>query len=243
MEFMLRRSAMRGWVLGFVMSAVLPVGAMQAQTAPVQQAPASAGERTAPDYAVPEKQEQVQDENEEYRQSPTVQKLGKMMGMKPVQAAASFTIFNFVVLAIIVGYGLLKMLPKTFRARTGAIQKQLVDARTATEEASARLNSVETRLAKLDSQIAEMRTLAEADAARDEQRIKATLEDEKAKIVAAAEAEIAAATTLARRGIQQYAADLAIDQAARKLIVTAETDRLLVESFAHRLSSDNGGQN
>jgi len=163
--------------------------------------------------------------------------------MKPVQAATAFTVFNFVVLGIMVGYGLLKMLPKTFRERTGVIQKQLVDARSATEEASARLNSVEARLAKLDSQIAEMRSHAEADAARDERRIRATLEDEKAKIVAAAEAEITAATTLARRGIQQYAAELAIDQAARKLIVTAETDRLLVESFAHRLGSDNGGQN
>jgi hypothetical protein len=37
---------------------------------------------------------------------------------------------------------------------------------------------------------------------------------------------------LARREIQKYAAELAIEQAARKLVVTAETDRLLVESFA-----------
>jgi len=53
--------------------------------------------------------------------------------------------------------------------------------------------------------------------------------------VAAAEAEIQSATIFARREIQKYAAELAIEQAARKLVVTAETDRLLVESFAHRL--------
>ena len=166
-----------------------------------------------------------------------------MLGMNPAQAATAFTLFNFVLLAIAVGYMLLKMLPKTFRNRNTFIQKQLVDARTATEEATSRLNAVEERLSKLDSQIDDMRKHAEADAARDEQRIKASVEEEKVKIIAAAEAEIQSATTLAQRQIQQYAAELAIDQAARKLIVTAETDRLLVESFAHRLGSDNGGQN
>jgi len=166
-----------------------------------------------------------------------------MLGMNKYQAATAFTVFNFVVLAIAVGFGLLKMLPKAFRSRNTNIQKQLVDARTATEEASARLSSVEARLSKLDQQIAGMRAQADADAARDEQRIKAAAEDEKAKILAAAEAEIQAATTLAQRQIQQYAAELAIEQAARKLIVTAETDRLLVESFAQRLTGDKGGHN
>ena len=73
---------------------------------------------------------------------------------------------------------------------------------------------------------------------RDEQRIKAGLEDAKKKILAAADQEIAAATTHARRQLQQYAAELAIDQAAQKLVVTAETDRLLVQSFAARLAGE-----
>ena len=210
---------------------------------PQHSSAATGGERTAPDNAVPEKKEEIKDENEAYRQSPMVQKLGAMLGMKRGQAATAFEIFNFVVLAILVGYGLVKALPKTFRNRSSAIQKKLVDARTATEEANARLNSVEARLSKLDSQIAEMRSHAEADSIRDEKRIKASVEDEKAKIIAAAEAEIQAATTLAQRQIQQYAAELAIEQAARKLVVTAETDRLLVESFAHRLGADKGDQN
>ena len=222
--------------------------AQDASSAPVhharvQQAPASAGEATTPDAADSEKKEEVKDENDEYLKSPMVVKMGRMLGMNPAQAATAFTLFNFVILAIAVGYMLLKMLPKTFRNRNTSIQKQLVDARTATEEATSRLNSVEERLSRLDSQIAEMRAHAEADAVRDEQRIKASVEDEKAKIIAAAEAEIQSATALAQKQIQQYAAELAIDQAARKLIVTAETDRLLVESFAHRLGADNGGQN
>jgi F-type H+-transporting ATPase subunit b len=201
-------------------------GSMRAQSA-------TTNEQTAINAA--NKKQTVLNETDVYRLSPTVVKLGALLGMKPETAANVFTIFNILILVGAIGYGLLKTLPKAFRKRNTAIQKHLVDARTATEEATARLSSVEERLSKLDEQIAAMRIQAEADGARDEQRIKASVEDEKVKIVAAAEAEIQSATIFARREIQKYAAELAIEQAARKLVVTAETDRLLVESFAHRL--------
>jgi F-type H+-transporting ATPase subunit b len=140
---------------------------------------------------------------------------------------------------------MIRMLPKTFRDRNSAIQKHLVDARTATEEATARLSSVEERLSKLDGQIAAMRAQAEHDSAADEQRIKASVEDEKKKILAAAEQEISSATVQAQRQIQHYAAELAIEQAAKQLVVSAETDRLLVQGFARRLAGDDSkeGQN
>ena len=182
-----------------------------------------------------DKKQTVINETDEYRLSPTVVKLGALLGMKPETAANVFTIFNILILVGAIGYGLMKTLPKAFRDRSTSIQKHLVDARTATEEATSRLSSVEDRLSKLDQQIAAMRTQAEADSAKDEQRIKASVDEEKVKIVAAAEIEIQNATTLARREIQKYAAELAIEQAARKLVVTADTDRLLVESFAHKL--------
>ena len=67
-------------------------------------------------------------------------------------------------------------------------------------------------------------------------------------IVAVGKHQVEIAPTLAalaQRQIQQYAAELAIDQAARKLVITAETDRLLVQSFARRLTGDDskGGKN
>jgi F-type H+-transporting ATPase subunit b len=222
-------------------------GAARAQ-APLQQPQATqattdTGENTTPAGEVPQKKEEIKDENDEYRHSAAVQKLGSLIGLNANQAATAFEVFNFLVLAVAVGFALLKLLPKTFRDRNSRIQKQLVDARTATEEANARLNSVEARLSKLDEQIAAMRAQAEADSARDAQRIRASVEEEKSRILAAAEAEIHMATTMARREIQQFAAELAIEQAARKLIVTAETDRLLVESFARQLTGKPGGQN
>jgi F-type H+-transporting ATPase subunit b len=131
------------------------------------------------------------------------------------------------------------------RNRTAAIQKSLADARTATEEARARLSGVEERLAKLDGEITAMRAHAEQDSATEEQRIKASVEEEKKKILASAEQEIAAATMHAQKQLQQHAAELAIEQAARKLVVSAETDRLLVQGFAQRLAGDESkkGQN
>jgi len=190
-------------------------------------------------------EEQEIDEGATFKHSASVKKIGSVMGLDADHASTVFEVLNFAVLAILIGLVLVKMLPKTFLARNAAIQKALLDAHTATEQAGERLSGVEARLAKLDSEIAAMRAQADKDSALDEQRIKASVEDEKRKILAAAEQEIAAAAANARRQIQKYAAELAIEQAARKLVVTAETDRLLVQNFARRLGGDDTkeGQN
>ena len=202
----------------------------------------NAGRRSSPEAAVPEKRQEVQNEDDQYLHSPMVVKLGAIVGMGPGAAATTFTVFNFAVLVLGVGVVVRKVLPKTLRDRSSAIQRGLVEARTATEEASARLSAVETRLTKLDEQIAAMRNESEALSARDEQRMRASVEEEKAKILAAADAEIASVTAEARRQLQRYAAELAIEGAARKLVVTAETDRLLVENFARQLGGSNGSK-
>ena len=222
---------------------MVPVHSLKAQD--TGSTSAGAGRESTPEAQSPVKEKQEEDENEQYRHSDTVRALGAKLGLNAEQAATAFTVLNFAVLAALIGWFLVKNLPKTFRDRNTTLQKQLVDARTATEEASARLNSVEDRLSKLDGQIAAMRVQAEKDSAHDEERIKASVEDDKKKILAAAEQEIAAATATAQRQIQQYAAELAIEQAARKLVVTAETDRLLVQNFAQRLTGDDSkkGQN
>jgi F-type H+-transporting ATPase subunit b len=225
----------------FAGALMVPMHSLRAEAAPAAQA------QTAPSAGAQTSlaSEQEVDEKAAYRHSEMVRKVGKMFGMDAEQAATSFEIFNFAILAILVTWLLVKTLPKTFRNRSGVIQKQLVDARTATEEAAMRLSGVEARLSKLDEQIAAMRAQAEKDSAADEKRIKASVEEEKQKIVTAAEQEIASATTHARRQLQQYAAELAIDQAAQKLVVSAETDRLLVQAFASRLAGEDpkGGQN
>ena len=233
-----------GIVIAAVLFAPVPRASAQAEPSPTATS-ANDGRLSTPEAQSPEKNAQEIDENDQYLHSPSVRKIGAMLGMNPEQAATAFTVANFLVLAVFFGWFLLKTLPKTFRNRTSSIQKGLVDARAATEEANSRLSSVEARLSLLDSQIAALRAQAEKDAANDHQRILASVEEDKQKILAAAEQEIASATALAQRQIQQYAAELAIDQAARKLVVNAETDRLLIQSFARRLTGDDSkeGQN
>ena len=236
----MKKSLVRYGLAGLTLAMVLGLAVRQGE-APVraQSAGVSSTAQT------PEKSEQEVDENDAYLHSPMVVKIGGMMGMDRERSATVFQLANFLLFAALVGWAVVKAVPKVLRDRSSAIQKQLVDARTATEEASARLSSVEERLGRLDGEIAAMRVQAEKDAARDEARIKASVEEEKQKILAAADQEIAAATGHAQKALQQYAAELAIEQAARKLVVSAETDRLLVQSFAQRLTGDESkkGQN
>ncbi len=244
----MKLSSLRKVFSALVIAAVLfaPVTRASAQAEPSPTATsANDGRLSTPEAQSPEKNAQEVDENDQYLHSPSVRKIGAMLGMNPEQAATAFTVANFLVLAVFFGWFLLKTLPKTFRNRTSSIQKGLVDARVATEEANSRLSSVEARLSQLDSQLAALRAQAEKDAVHDHERILSSVEEDKQKILAAAEQEIASATALAQRQIQQYAAELAIDQAARKLVVNAETDRLLIQSFARRLTGDDSkeGQN
>ncbi len=230
----------RNVLAGLTLLVVLGIGLHLRET-PV----AAQGGTPARTTQSPVKSEQEVDENDAYRKSPMVRKMGAMVGMSAERSANVFELANFLLLAVFVGWGLTKVLPKTLRGRTQTIQKDLVDARTATEEARARLSSVEDRLSKLDGEIAGMRAQAEKDSAKEEQRIRASVEEEKKKILASAEQEITAATMHAQKQLQQHAAELAIEQAARKLVVSAETDRLLVQGFAQRLAGDESkkGQN
>ena len=231
-------SAIKTFLPALAMAALLFAPVRHARSQEARPAATTAGEQSTAEGQSSQANKQEVDENDEYLHSPVVRALGAKLGMNAEQAATAFTVANFVVLAALVGWLLVRILPKTFRDRNTAIQRHLVNARTVTEEARARLSSVEDRLSKLDDQIAAIRAQAEKDSVLDEQRIKAGVEEEKRKILAAADQEITAATALAQRQIQQYAAELAIDQAAHKLVVTAETDRLIVQSFARRLTGD-----
>jgi F-type H+-transporting ATPase subunit b len=242
---LLRRRVLAGLALAVVLGFGSTGRHIWAQTATASaEAQAGAGAST-PDASLPDKSKQEQNEDDQYLKSPHVVALGKMLGLNPEQSAMAFTVGNFILLAVGVVWLILKILPKALRDRNTTIQKNLADALTVTEEARARLSGVEERLSKLDSEIAAMRDHAEQEAAHAELRIKAAVEDEKGKIVVAAEQEIAAATSHAQKLLQQYAAEMAIDQAARKLVVSAETDRLLVKDFASRLTGDDSkkGQN
>ena len=158
--------------------------------------------------------------------------------MSPTTSVLVFNWLNFLVLAGALGYALAKALPKAFRGRSENIQKNIVEARIATEEARARLSAVEERLGKLDGEIAALRTDSDRAAVEEEQRLHAQGEEEKARILQAAEQEIAAASAAAQRSLRAYAAEVAVNRAAAQLQITPEDDRVLIENFAGKLGAE-----
>jgi len=176
------------------------------------------------------------DEHAQFLHAPIVQSIAHAIHLSTDTTAQIFQIINSTVLIGLILFFVFKALPKAIRNRTATIQKQLVDARSATEMANERLSAVEVKLAKIGDDIEAIRQQTERDSLEDEKRIKQTLEEERARIVKSAEQEITSAGAAAQRELKRFAASLAIDQAAKKIQLTAESDKALVERFGKELA-------
>jgi F-type H+-transporting ATPase subunit b len=180
--------------------------------------------------------------NDVYRHSPSVQLLARWFHMDKESAARLFEYLNFAILAGAILYALSKYLPKTFRENRKNIQQRLLDARTATEQAHERLAAIEQRLGRLDEEIAAISKQAEKDSVEDEARIKATIEEERRRIVDATSKDIAAASSAAQRDLKRFAAGLAVDRAAQRIVLTEDDDRGLLQEFAQSLGQHAQGR-
>jgi len=182
-----------------------------------------------------------EDEQDQFKHSPSVQFIAKLTGMSLDHAYWLCVVLNFAVIAIALFWAAKRNLPGMFRNRTADIQKAMREARIASEDANKRLAEIESRLARLDSEIGTMRAHAEKESVAEELRIKASAEEDARRIVESAEQEIAAATKAARRALTAYAADLAVALATRQIHVDSPTDQALVRSFAKGLGDNGGG--
>ena len=172
-----------------------------------------------------------QKELDVFRHAPLIAKIGQKMGLSVETTAKIFEGLNFAIIFFAIVIPLVRYVPRILRNRTQTLNRDIEAARAATADAQARLSAVETQLAGLAGEIAKFRTQVEQDSREDEKRIKASIEEETARILTAAEQEIAAAAAQARRGLRHFAADLAIGQAEKQLVLTPETDRALISEF------------
>lgn len=179
-----------------------------------------------------------EDESAQFKQSPSVRFVAHATGMSLATAYWVCVALNFAVIAVLIVLGMKKALPTMFRDRTAAIQKALSEARQASEDANRRLGEIETRLSRLDHEIAALHTAGEEEARQEEERIRAATEEDRHKVVQAAEQEIAAAARSARMQLKAFAAELAVGLAENKISVGPGEDRELVRSFAERLGKD-----
>lgn len=214
-----------------------PAAVSSAQPAEANKAPESAPKASvkAESNGAPQEEEE---ENIQFKYSPIVKKVAKATGLTKEAVYWIFLVINFVILAGFLVWMVKKMMPNGFKPRTAEIQKGIEDARKASAEAAARLSEIEGRLAKLDADIAEVRAAAEADFSAEEERIKASAEEDAKNVIHSAEQEIAAAARTAQRDLKAFAAGLAVDLAEKKINVDAATDQALVRNFAAQLGKD-----
>jgi F-type H+-transporting ATPase subunit b len=209
-----------------------------------QAAPADSSQPSATSAKHHESQEKEADEeaNNTFRHNALVKSAARIVyhdsgAPKEVQdehdeiAARIFEFINFAIVVLGIGIPVYKFIPKFLRNRAEKVRADIESARKVTEDATARLSAVEAKLASLGDEIKKFRAEVEAESLQDEARIKAALSEESARIVASAEQEIGVAAAQARRGLRNFAADLAIDQAANQLTLTPETDRALIAEF------------
>ena len=192
--------------------------------------------------AKPEAGKSEEEQNNAFRlEGPVVKWTAKTFNLPVRTAADLFDFINFAIIVLAVGIPLYRFLPKHLLQRGEKVRTDIESARKVTEDANSRLSAVEAKLSKLDEEIAKFRTEVEEEIRHDAAGIKASLEEESARIVAAVEQEIGVAAAQARRGLRHFAADLAIEQAAKQLVLTPETDRALIAEFVGDVNR--GGQN
>jgi F-type H+-transporting ATPase subunit b len=220
-------------------AAQTPNAAQAPNAAPANSTPAStptSASTAAPATKSQEEQEQA------LLHAPVVQSLARILHLNLDTTVFLLLGINFAIIFFAVAIPLARIMPKIIRKRSQTLSQDLETARAATADAQSRLSAVEAKLAGLGEEMQKFRNQVEQDSLEDEKRIKAALSEESARIVAAAEQEIGVAAAQIRRGLRDFAADLAIDQASRQLNLTPETDRALIAEFVAGVSADASGK-
>ena len=182
-----------------------------------------------------------EDQDAVFLHSSTVKAVARILHLKLDTTVTLLFGINFAIIFFAVAIPLTRAMPKIIRKRSETLSQDLTSARQATAEAQARLSAVEAQLAGLGEEIKKLTAQVEQESVADEKRIKASLGEESARIVAAAEQELNAAVSQAKRGLRNFAADLAIGQAEKQITLSAETDRALIAEFVRDTAK--GGQN
>ena len=211
--------------------------------APASSTAASASNSNSAAAPAPKSEEE---QEQELLHAPVVQSLARMLHLNLDTTIFLLLGINFAIIFFAIAIPLGKLMPKIIRKRSQTLSQDLQTARAATADAQSRLSAIEAKLAGLGQEMEKFRAQVEQDSLEDEKRIKAALSEESARIVAAAEQEINVAAAQVRRGLRDFAADLAIDQASKQLALTPETDRALIAEFVAGVTADapgKGGRN
>ncbi len=229
-----------------VLAAQQPAGSSSASSSAANQQQAPSAQQQAPqnpDIATGEEltgaaNGEAGEENAQFKYSKSVVWMGHLVGLSPHASYLVYWFINFVLVVLFFVLLFRSSVPKMFRDRTEAIQKGIREAQAASADAARRLSEIEARLARLDTEVAKIRTSAESEAVAEEARIRQAAEEDKRKVLESVETEISAIARNARRELKTYAATLAVDLASRKIKVDDTTDQALLREFVGQLGKD-----
>jgi F-type H+-transporting ATPase subunit b len=128
-------------------------------------------------------------------------------------AGLLFRWLNFVIVFGGIAYLIAKHGGSFFRANAKAIAASITEASAAKAEADRELHQVETKIARLDQEVAELREAARRDSAAEAERLLASGRMEIEKIRQAARAELAASERASQQELRAIAASMAVERA------------------------------
>jgi F-type H+-transporting ATPase subunit b len=140
---------------------------------------------------------------------------------------------NFVILAVLLGWLIVKQGGPLLAARSKEIGEGLAAGEKAKAEADARAAQVQVKLSHLETEIAAMRTDAKEEREREADRIRRETQAEIARIHVQAEHEVESAGKQARTEVQRAAAKMAIELAEQKVRarMSPEIQAALLQGF------------
>jgi F-type H+-transporting ATPase subunit b len=148
-----------------------------------------------------------------------------------------FRWLNFVIVFGALAYLIAKPGRAFFRGNAKEISASIVEATAAKAEADRELHEVETKIAHLDQDVAEMRAEARRNWAVESERLQASSQAEIAKIAQAAREELAASERAAQHQVREIAASMAMERAAALMNsrMNAEVRSRMFQSFLSEL--------
>jgi F-type H+-transporting ATPase subunit b len=155
------------------------------------------------------------------------------------EASSMWKWANFAILAVGLGYLMVKNLPPFFRSRTGEIQKGISEAQQMKRDAEKRAAEMDARLKALGADVENFRANASVEMKQESERIRQETATQIKRMEEQSAVEIESATKTARRELKEYAADLALELAEQRIRgrLDGPTESALVDGFVTDLSS------
>ena len=158
----------------------------------------------------------------------------------PVASTAGliFRWLNFILVFGGIGSLIAKHGGAFFRANAKAIAASITEATAAKAEADRELREVETKIARFDQEVADLREAARRDSAAEAERLRASGRAEIEKISQAARGEFAAAERAARQELRAIAASMAVERAGA--LVSSRMNREIRARIFHSFLGELG---